>query len=39
MDKYSIMGVPLGLLMILFGFFIALLVILFFSKKQKVSHD
>jgi hypothetical protein len=39
MDKYRVWGLPLGLLIIIFGFFVALLVILFFIKKSKVRND
>jgi hypothetical protein len=39
MDKYMILGIPLGLLVIVFGFFIALLVMLFFIQKSKERND
>jgi hypothetical protein len=39
MDKYMILGFPLGLLVIVFGFFIALLVMLFFIQKSKERND
>jgi hypothetical protein len=35
MDKYMVLGIPLGLLTIVFGFFVVLLVMLFFIKKTK----
>jgi hypothetical protein len=34
MDKYSVLGIPLGLIVIVFGFFVALMVMLFFFKKS-----
>jgi hypothetical protein len=34
MDKYSVLGIPLGLLIIVFGFFIMLLAMLYFIKKS-----
>jgi hypothetical protein len=39
MDKYMVLGIPLGLLVIVFGFFIALLVMLFFIQKPKERND
>jgi hypothetical protein len=39
MDKYMVLGIPLGLLVIVFGFFIALLVMLFFIQKSKERND
>jgi hypothetical protein len=39
MDKYSVWGIPLGLLIIAFGFFVALLILLFFIKKPKERND
>jgi hypothetical protein len=35
MDKYSIWGIPLGLLFIVFCFLIVLIVMLFIIKKSK----
>jgi predicted permease len=35
MDKYMVLGIPLGLLIIVFGFFAVLLIMLFFIKKTK----
>jgi hypothetical protein len=34
MDKYSVLGIPLGLLFIVFGFIVVLLVMLYFIKKS-----
>jgi hypothetical protein len=39
MDKYSVLGIPLGLLVIVFGFLIVLLVMLYFIKKSQGRSD
>ena len=39
MDKYMVLGIPLGLLIIVFAFFITLLALLFFFQKSKERND
>jgi hypothetical protein len=34
MDKYSVLGIPLGLLLIVFGFCVVLLVMLYLMNKS-----